>query len=111
MTAGNDRTESVLAAATAARPEYAALDNHCRAEFGRAVAVSLDAVGEELVRTVDQETSLGQPRLRNEHTRTTGQLYRFADLVDEGSLGRALQGRRALAEDVAASRKVVCVSV
>lgn len=99
MTAGNDRTESVLATRTAARPQFAAPDNHRRAEFVRAVAVSLDAVGEELVRTANRETSLGQPRLRNDLTRTTGQLNRFVNLVDEGSLGRALEGRRELAED------------
>jgi NADP-dependent aldehyde dehydrogenase len=51
----------------------------------RAVADRLDAAVDELVGIADEETGLGETRLRGEVARTTGQLRLFADVVAEGS--------------------------
>ncbi|WP_210479226.1 aldehyde dehydrogenase (NADP(+)) [Naasia sp. SYSU D00948] len=55
-----------------------------RAGWLRAVADRLDEHADELTRAGDHETALGDPRLRGEVTRTTGQLRLFADVVEEG---------------------------
>ena len=56
-----------------------------RASWLVAIADRLDAAVEELVALADEETALGETRLRGEVGRTTGQLRMFADVVTEGS--------------------------
>lgn len=49
------------------------------------IADRLDAAVEELVALADEETALGETRLRGEVARTTGQLRLFAAVIAEGS--------------------------
>lgn len=78
----------VDAAARAAARAAAALGSASAAErqtWLRAVADRLDAAVDELVAVADEETGLGETRLRGEVARTSGQLRLFADVVAEGS--------------------------
>ena len=56
-----------------------------RAAWLRAAADALDAHTDELVAIADEETRLGETRLRGEVGRTSGQLRLFAAVVEEGS--------------------------
>ncbi len=73
------------AAAAAAAPGWAALDRSARADALRQAAAELEAVADEVVATADEETSLGEPRLRGELARTCFQLRFLADVAVEGS--------------------------
>ncbi len=61
-----------------------ALGRAGRAGLLRAMADALEAGREELVRTADEETSLGTGRLGGELTRTVFQLRFFAGVLDDG---------------------------
>ena len=85
MTTTTAELDRIAAAAAAAAPvwrESAAAD---RAAWLRAAADALDAHADELVAIADEETRLGETRLRGEVGRTTGQLRLFAAVVEEGS--------------------------
>lgn len=71
------------AAARAAAPmrEASAAE---RGTWLTAIAGALDAAVDELVAIADEETALGEARLRGEVARTTGQLRLFAAVVAEG---------------------------
>jgi len=56
-----------------------------KAEFLRAIANEIEALGAELVTTAMRETNLPEARIINERGRTTGHCRMFADLVDDGS--------------------------
>lgn len=56
-----------------------------KAEFLRAIAAEIEALGPELVTTAMRETNLPEARIINERGRTTGHCRMFADLVEEGS--------------------------
>lgn len=56
-----------------------------KAEFLRAIADEIEALGQELVTTAMKETNLPEARIINERGRTTGHCRMFADLVEEGS--------------------------
>lgn len=56
-----------------------------KAEFLRAIADEIEALGAELVTTAMRETNLPEARIINERGRTTGHCRMFADLVDDGS--------------------------
>ncbi|MBW9109081.1 aldehyde dehydrogenase (NADP(+)) [Microbacterium ureisolvens] len=77
--------EALARAAAAAAPIWRATDAATRASWLRAAADALDANIDELVAVADEETRLGQTRLRGEVGRTTGQLRLFASVVEEGS--------------------------
>jgi NADP-dependent aldehyde dehydrogenase len=79
------RLEELAAAAAAAAPIWRAADAATRASWLRAAADALDAHIDELVVIADEETRLGETRLRGEVGRTTGQLRLFASVVEEGS--------------------------
>ncbi|MFB6317928.1 aldehyde dehydrogenase (NADP(+)) [Saccharicrinis sp. FJH54] len=80
-----DIINSKLEKATAAFPVYRALSGRQRADFLRSVSDEINNLGDKLVETVMQETFLPEGRVRGEMGRTTGQLNKFADLLDEGS--------------------------
>ena len=85
MSTTSEQLAEMTAAAAAAAPvwrESAAAD---RAAWLRAAADALDAHADELVAIADEETRLGETRLRGEVGRTTGQLRLFAAVVEEGS--------------------------
>ncbi|NEE04190.1 aldehyde dehydrogenase (NADP(+)) [Phytoactinopolyspora halotolerans] len=75
----------VTRAAAEAAPDLADATPGDRARLLAAVADALDAAVDELVPLADEETALGEARLRGEVSRTTGQLRMFADVVTEGS--------------------------
>ena len=55
-----------------------------RADFMRAIAVELEACGDELIQTAMRETHLPEARLRNERARTIFQLNNYADACERG---------------------------
>lgn len=77
--------ESVCAAAAAAAPWLAERSPVQRGVLLRACADAIDADGDEIVRAADEESAMGEPKLRGELARTTGQLRFLADVVEEGS--------------------------
>ena len=68
---------------------YKTLGFDQRATFIEHVADEIEALGDELLETCNQETGLGIPRLTGERGRTCGQLRAFAALVREGSWQQA----------------------
>jgi 2,5-dioxopentanoate dehydrogenase len=56
-----------------------------KAEFLRAIADEIEALGQDLVNTTMRETNLPEARIINERGRTTGHCRMFADLVEDGS--------------------------
>ena len=78
-------TETVLAAAAAAAPGYAATAPRERATFLVAVADALDSAREQVIAQAMAETGLGEPRLAFEFRRTVQQLRLFAEVVVEGA--------------------------
>jgi NADP-dependent aldehyde dehydrogenase len=80
-----EELSTITAAARAAAPAVASASDEVRAGWLRAMADTLDAHSDELVRIADEETHLGARRLEGEVKRTTGQLRLFADVIAEGS--------------------------
>lgn len=64
---------------------YRSLSANHRASFLRAIADSIESLGETLIERADAETALGADRLRGERARTINQIKMFASLVEEGS--------------------------
>jgi 2,5-dioxopentanoate dehydrogenase len=56
-----------------------------KAQFLRAIAEEIEALGQQLVDTAMRETNLPEARIINERGRTTGHCRMFADMVEEGS--------------------------
>ena len=77
--------DELAAAAAAAAPIWRAADAATRASWLRAAADALDAHIDELVAIADEETRLGETRLRGEVGRTSGQRRLCASVVEEGS--------------------------
>lgn len=78
----------VDAAATAAEEAFASYRNvpgKERAAFLRAAAANIDAIVDDLVDRVRQETALAEPRIRGEAGRTTNQFRLFASMLEDGS--------------------------
>ncbi|MCP2072709.1 UNVERIFIED_ORG: NADP-dependent aldehyde dehydrogenase [Pseudomonas lini] len=79
--------EEVDAAATAAAQAsaiYRNLPASRRAEFLEAIAAELDALGDEFVALVCQETALPPARIQGERSRTSGQMRLFAQTLRRG---------------------------
>lgn len=55
-----------------------------RADFLRAIASEIEALGSKLIQTAMQETNLAEARLKNEKARTIFQLRNFADSCEKG---------------------------
>src|SRR6187551_2778919 len=55
-----------------------------RADFMRAIAIELEACGDELIQTAMRETNLPEARMRNERGRTIFQLNSYADACERG---------------------------
>ncbi|WP_127473341.1 aldehyde dehydrogenase (NADP(+)) [Microbacterium sulfonylureivorans] len=85
MTTTTAELDVLAAAAAAAAPVWRASSAADRAAWLRAAADALDGRIDELVAIADEETRLGETRLRGEVGRTTGQLRLFATVVEEGS--------------------------
>jgi 2,5-dioxopentanoate dehydrogenase len=55
-----------------------------RADFMKAIAVEMEACGDELIQTAMRETNLPEARMRNERARTIFQLNSYADACEKG---------------------------
>lgn len=55
-----------------------------RADFMRAIAKEIEALGDDLLKVAGEETNLPEARLRNERTRTMYQLTSYADACEKG---------------------------
>jgi 2,5-dioxopentanoate dehydrogenase len=78
---------------------YAALTPERRAEFLRAIAQQILALGDRLLERATAETALPSARLENERARTVSQILLFAQVIEDGSwvearIDRALPERR-----------------
>ena len=88
-------------AAAAAYPAYRSLSAERRAHFLDAIADELDALGDDFVATVCQETALPAGRIQGERGRTSGQMRLFAKVLRRGDfygarIDRALPERQPL---------------
>ncbi|MBK5280047.1 MAG: aldehyde dehydrogenase (NADP(+)) [Bacteroidia bacterium] len=77
--------DSALKEAHVAFLSYKNISGKRKAEFLKAIADEIEALGQELVNAAMQETSLPEARIINERGRTTGHCRMFANCVDEGS--------------------------
>ena len=55
-----------------------------RADFMRAIAKEIEALGDEFLKVAGEETNLPEARLRNERGRTIFQLNQYADACEKG---------------------------
>lgn len=78
-------TDAAVLLAAKAFPVYKKTTAAERAAFLRAIAASLEALGDVLLQTASAETGLPLPRLQGERERTCNQLRLFATLIEEGS--------------------------
>lgn len=80
-----DQVDSALQEAQIAFLSYKNINGKKRAEFLRAIADEIEALGQELISTATRETNLPEARIVGERGRTTGHCRMFADLVEQGS--------------------------
>lgn len=83
--ATTDEINQAVQLAATAFEEYKDYSGSKKAEFLRAIADEIEALGEELISTYVAESGLPEGRARGERGRTMGQLRAFADLLEEGS--------------------------
>ncbi len=79
------KINAAVEAATEAFSTYKKTNGKERAAFLRAIGAEMQALGDNLINTVMEESFLPEGRVRGELGRTVGQLNKFADLVEEGS--------------------------
>ena len=77
--------ESVLEKAVQAFHQYKKYSLKQRADFMRAIAVEIEALGDGLLTTANAETNLPLPRLTGERARTIFQLNSYADACEAGN--------------------------
>jgi NADP-dependent aldehyde dehydrogenase len=85
MDATIQEVNAALHEAQVAFLSYKNLNGKKKAEFLRAIADEIEALGQELVNTAMRETNLPEARIVNERGRTTSHCRMFANLVEEGS--------------------------
>ena len=76
--------DDLLQQAWKAFHEYRNFSLQQRAEFMRAIAREIEALGDELLQVTARETHLPEARLRNERARTQFQLNSYADACERG---------------------------
>lgn len=77
--------DEVLAKAVDAFNKYKKYSLKQRADFMRAIAIEIDALGDELIETAAGETNLPVARLNGERARTIFQLNSYADAAEAGN--------------------------
>ena len=77
--------DEVLAKAVDAFHEYKKYSLKQRADFMRAIATEIDALGDQLINTAASETNLPIARLNGERARTIFQLNSYADATEAGN--------------------------
>ncbi len=80
-----DQVNAAMQEAHIAFLSYKNFSGKKKAEFLRAIADEIEALGQDLVTTTMRETNLPEARIINERGRTTGHCRMFADLVEDGS--------------------------
>jgi NADP-dependent aldehyde dehydrogenase len=90
-----------VAAATRAFAPFRQLPPLRRAEFLNAIADEIDALNDDFITLVCQETALPEGRIRGERSRTTGQLRLFSQVLSRGDylgarIDQALPDRKPL---------------
>lgn len=81
-----EQIDDILQKAWKAFHVYRKLPLRSRAEFMRAIATEIDALGDELLKVANEETNLPDARLRGERARTMFQLTSYADTAESGQL-------------------------
>jgi 2,5-dioxopentanoate dehydrogenase len=76
--------DTVLQQANKAFAVYRKCTLKQRADFMRAIAAGIEALGDELLKVTGEETSLPEARLRGERARTIFQLTSYADACEKG---------------------------
>ncbi|MEQ1675810.1 MAG: aldehyde dehydrogenase (NADP(+)) [Chitinophagaceae bacterium] len=76
--------ESVMQQAWKAFSVYRKCSLKQRADFMRAIATEIEALGDELLKVAGEETNLPEARVRNERGRTMFQLISYADACEKG---------------------------
>lgn len=82
--ATTEEIDIVLTDAWTAFHKYRKLSLKQRADFMRAIATEIEALGDDLLKVAGQETNLPEARLRNERTRTIYQLNSYAEACEKG---------------------------
>ena len=82
--ASNSEIDEVMQQAWNAFHIYRKKSLKQRADFMRAVAIELEACGDELIQTAMRESNLPEARMRNERGRTIFQLNSYADACERG---------------------------
>ena len=82
--ASSAQVDAAVTAAAACAAEFRRCSLAKRAEFLRACATEIMALGDELVQRAIAETGLPQGRIEGERGRTCFQLNMFADVVEAG---------------------------
>lgn len=82
--ANKSEINEVMLQAWSAFHVYRKMSLKQRADFMRAIAIEVEAGGDELIQTAMQETNLPEARLRNERARTIFQLNSYADACEKG---------------------------
>jgi len=77
--------DEIVAKAVAAFEEYKKYSLKQRANFMRAIAIEIDALGDALINTAASETNLPVARLNGERARTIFQLNSYADATEAGN--------------------------
>ncbi|MDF4221817.1 aldehyde dehydrogenase (NADP(+)) [Maribacter sp. M208] len=83
--ASSNEIDEAVALAESAFKVYKDFAGTKKAEFLEAIALEIEALGEELIETYCKESGLPEGRARGERGRTIGQLRAFANLLREGS--------------------------
>ena len=83
--ANSEEIDEAVDLATKAFSEYKKFSALKKAEFLRAIADEIEALGAELIQTYTKESGLPEGRAKGERGRTMGQLRAFATLLEEGS--------------------------
>ena len=83
--ATNEEINAVMDKAWTAFHQYRKLSLKQRADFMRAIAVELEACGDELIHIAMRETNLPEARMRGERARTIFQLNSYAAACEEGA--------------------------
>ncbi|WP_166366178.1 aldehyde dehydrogenase (NADP(+)) [Pseudomonas akapageensis] len=82
--ATREEVDAAAQAAAQAYPLYRQVTAVRRGEFLEAIADELDALGDDFIATVCQETALPTARIQGEQARTSGQLRLFAQVLRRG---------------------------
>lgn len=83
--ASHGEVDRAVLRAEGAFPVYSRMSGTTRGRFLRRIAEELEALGDQLIARVMQETGLPEARIVGERGRTCAQLRMFAEVAEEGS--------------------------